>query len=388
MAKTSEHPTKSKATIASVNKDIAQAAVAKFLDFVEQGGHSWDKGHTGKSAGLARPINLSTGKEYSGFNAVMLGLASPYSSNQWITGKQLKVIRDKMVADGVPENKLPYIRQDEKGNYEKATMGIFSKPMPFKKTTKDAASGEEKIEAGVSFMSSTFWVYNAEQIENCPGQEIIKGMEREFDPVAGAEQAMEALKAKTGLKIKFDKGNYYVPSSDEIHLFPKEAFKSEYDFYGTALHEVGHCMAAKHRCNEEDALRNRFGDKAYAHEELRAEITSLLLSLDMGIAPSEDHLKNHAAYVESWKRDLPNNPSVLLSAFSRADGRVNAIRKVVHEYALEQGIEPLIQAPRAERAPEVKPTLDVEKKRVATPTVAVPAATPARPKPRAMELSL
>jgi antirestriction protein ArdC len=369
----------SKASIASVNDDIGRKAVEKFLELVEQGGHSWDKGHTASGSSiLQRPINMSTGKEYSGYNAVMLGLGSPYASNRWITYNQLSAMREKMQKEGVAEDKLPFLRQGEK-----ASMGIFSKPMPYEKKSVDAQSGEEKVDKGMRFMNSTFYVFNAEQIENCPGQEIVAGMDRAFEPVAGAEQIMDALKAQTGLKIMFDKGNYYRPSNDEIHLFPKEAFKSEYDFYGTALHEVGHSMAAKHRCDEEGALRNRFGDKSYAQEELRAEITSLLLNLDVGIAPSEDHLKNHAAYVESWKRDLPNNPGVLLSAFSRADERVNAIRKVVHAYAAEQGIEPLIQAPRPDRAPEAAPAKAPEAKTEAAPKPAAP-----RAKPRGMEMSL
>ena len=54
-------------------------------------------------------------------------------------------------------------------------------------------------------------------------------------------------------------------------------------------------------------------------EELRAEIASIFMAQDLGIEPSEDRLQNNAAYIQSWKDEIKENPNALFTAIADAD---------------------------------------------------------------------
>jgi len=60
-------------------------------------------------------------------------------------------------------------------------------------------------------------------------------------------------------------------------------------FYSTLFHEMAHWTGHPSRLNRE--LSNRFGDDAYAMEELIAELASAFLCADLTItnAPRPDH---------------------------------------------------------------------------------------------------
>ena len=65
---------------------------------------------------------------------------------------------------------------------------------------------------------------------------------------------------------------YYRPADDQITLPAFAAFFTPMDYYSTRAHETGHWTAPKHRLDRE--LGKRFGDSAYAVEELVAEVTA------------------------------------------------------------------------------------------------------------------
>lgn len=323
-----------------VNDKIKAEVTAKFLEFLEKGPGAWDKGHAGQSFGA--PVNMATGVPYKGMNVITLSLLSPYSSNQWITYKQLENLREciraVMAEEGkTPEEieaKLPHVRKGEHG-----TKAIFAKPSIYESKRVDSSTGEETTEQRASFLYSQFTVFNAEQIENCPMG--AKGMDRPFEANEGAEMAMAAMIAKTGLKIIHGSGNYYSPSRDEIHLFPKEMFKSEYEYYSTAGHELIHSTLSPSRMDRREALGKRWGDEAYAMEELRAEIGAMYLSSagigsgGMGLEVGDDHIKNHAAYVASWRKALSSDPSELFRAVGDASKCADYVSQKTLEYVAE-----------------------------------------------------
>lgn len=59
--------------------------------------------------------------------------------------------------------------------------------------------------------------------------------------------------------------------------------------------------------------------EAYATEELRAEIASMFMEQDLGIAVEEKHIRNNSAYIEHWKNKIKENPNVLFEAIADAD---------------------------------------------------------------------
>jgi antirestriction protein ArdC len=87
---------------------------------------------------------------------------------------------------------------------------------------------------------------------------------------------------------------------------------SEECYYSTALHELAHWSGAPPRLNRD--LTGRFGNSAYAMEELIAELGSAFLCAQLGI---EGHLQ-HAAYVRSWISVLKADKRAVFTAAAKA----------------------------------------------------------------------
>ena len=113
----------------------------------------------------------------------------------------------------------------------------------------------------------------------------------------------------------------YTPSTDEIHLPPKEAFPSLGEYYATALHELAHWTGHKERLNR--SVTGNHKSPAYAKEELRAELASTYLSLDLGLPMNPT---NHAAYVQSWIKNLKENKMEIFQASTDARKIANYIK--------------------------------------------------------------
>ena len=100
-----------------------------------------------------------------------------------------------------------------------------------------------------------------------------------------------------------------------ITLPERDQFASADGYYATALHEVGHATGHPSRLNRQD-LGHPFGSEAYAREELRAEIASLMLGEQLGIGHDPGQ---HSAYVASWIRALENDPREIFRAAADAE---------------------------------------------------------------------
>ena len=88
---------------------------------------------------------------------------------------------------------------------------------------------------------------------------------------------------------------YYVPSKDFISLPAFAAFKSADSFYGVAFHELGHWTGAKPRLDRDEGMKGRFRDKAYAAEELVAELCAAFLCAEFDM----DGELRHAGYIST-----------------------------------------------------------------------------------------
>jgi antirestriction protein ArdC len=65
---------------------------------------------------------------------------------------------------------------------------------------------------------------------------------------------------------------------------PFAAFHTPMDYYSTRAHETGHWTSKADRCNRE--LGKRFGDNAYAMEELVAELSAAFTMAHVGLRMS------------------------------------------------------------------------------------------------------
>lgn len=86
-----------------------------------------------------------------------------------------------------------------------------------------------------------------------------------------------------------------------------------------------HWTAPTHRCNRE--LGKRFGDHAYAREELIAELGAAFLCADVGITP--EPRADHAAYIASWLTVLREDKRAIVSAASFAQKAADWLHRKV-----------------------------------------------------------
>jgi antirestriction protein ArdC len=90
----------------------------------------------------------------------------------------------------------------------------------------------------------------------------------------------------------------------------RERFTSPELFYATAFHEMIHATGHESRLNRQ--FGKRFGDDAYAFEELVAELGAAFTCAHLGIVDST--VETHADYLQSWIRVLKSDKRAIFTA--------------------------------------------------------------------------
>jgi antirestriction protein ArdC len=151
---------------------------------------------------------------------------------------------------------------------------------------------------------------------------------------------LEALKAKTGLTIMHGGAEaFYQPKLDLIRLPPKKAFRTAEGYFSVALHEGAHSTGHESRlCRD---LSSRFGTEGYAAEELRAQITSAILSAEIGIplAQSQEHIDQHSSYIGSWLKALRDDKMEIFRAAKDAEKICDYMLSLERDYSNEIAAE-------------------------------------------------
>ena len=169
-----------------------------------------------------------------------------------------------------------------------------------------------------------YYVFNASNIEGIPPLEQEPQVNKEWERHNKAENILK----NSGAEIEHITGNKaaYNPASDKIVLPQKRQFSTPDGYYVTALHELGHWTGHESRLNRE--IVNPFGSEKYAREELRAEIASYMVGMQLGIGHDPGQ---HLAYVNSWVRLLESHPTEIFKACADAE----KIRSFVMEFEQE-----------------------------------------------------
>jgi len=242
-------------------------------------------------------MNALTGKRYRGVNVLALWAAAEargFTTGLWGTYRQWQ-------AKGA---------QVRKG--EKSSLVVFFKDLAVDETNPE--TGE--TDRGRRLVAKASYVFNATQVDGFSLPE----------PAAPSNPAevlsqVEAYVTATGARVAFGgEGAFYRPLTDTIHMpdrarFVGSATSSPTEcLYSTLLHELTHWTGIKPRCVRE--FGKRFGDDAYAMEELVAELGAAFLCADLGIAntPRPDH----AAYISHWLTVLKADKKAIFTAASKA----------------------------------------------------------------------
>jgi antirestriction protein ArdC len=169
-------------------------------------------------------------------------------------------------------------------------------------------------------MLREYTVFNVDQCENLP-ERIVAPAAAKLNNPDERSAAIDAFLACTGANIREGSGEaYYLPGADFISLPRFEAFKNGAHFYSTTFHELGHWTGHKSRLARD--LRHRFGERAYAAEELVAELCSAFLCAEFSI----DGDLRHAGYIENWIGLLKADTRAFFTACSNAQAAADFLR--------------------------------------------------------------
>jgi antirestriction protein ArdC len=273
--------------------DVYSRVTAKIISELEQGTSPWMKPWNAEHAAgrITRPLRAN-GQPYRGVNVLLLwgeAEAQGYNAPIWITYKQAATLGAQ-------------VRKGEHGS-----LVVYADK--FTKTETDAHGHES--ERTIPFMKG-YTVFNVEQVQGLPDHFYGKAeAPQQIDRIPH----IEAFFAATGAKIQHG-GNraFYAPSRDFVQMPPRESFKDAESYAATLAHELTHWTAHPSRLARE--LGKRFGDQAYAAEELIAEMGSAFLCADLSITP--EVREDHASYLAHWLQVLKEDSRAIFTAASQA----------------------------------------------------------------------
>ena len=279
-------------------KDFRQKLTDQIVEQLKSGKCAWAKPwDEGAAFMLTAPRNAITGRKYNGFNSLNLMSQQMYkgaSDPRWITYAQVK-----KGGFAIPKDKIMNFMPVEYWQFDKEV----------KRKNPDTGKDEKitvKLDKPRVFYTN---VYHASDVEGLPPYE--PETRQEWEILARAEQILAA----SGADIRHGgESAYYSPSRDQIQLPPHEAFPDDGAYYEVALHELGHWTGHETRQNRD--LTGGFGSESYAREELRAQLSSLFLSAELGIPYDTTR---HAGYIGSWVKVLEQDKNEIFRAARDAE---------------------------------------------------------------------
>ncbi len=272
--------------------DLYQDVTDRIIAQMEKGVLPWARPWSADKAPFDFPNNAATGNHYSGINILLLWdaqLEGEHSTHSWLTYKQAQSLGGN-------------VRKGERGS----TVCYASTFTPQKEKT--AAAQEGRDARAIGFLKR-YTVFNADQCDGL-GDKFTPAEpmpEREMIPAA------EAVIAATGADFRHG-GNkaFYSPFHDFIQTPHQQKFDDQINYYRTAFHELGHWTGHKSRLDRD--LKNGFGSKDYAREELIAEMSAAFSCARLGITPTV----RHADYLGSWLKVLKEDKRAIFKAASMA----------------------------------------------------------------------
>ncbi len=275
---------------ANEKRDVYRKVTDAIINAIEQGSvGTWRMPWHTSGRYAFSPINAVSKKPYRGVNTLCLWAAAQakgYERGEWATYQQWQE-RGGQVRKG-----------------EKATTVVFWKFANDSTESQDEESNRFRL-----LFTRGYSVFNAAQVDG-------------YTPTPDTDLSIperiahaETFFATIGATVCHG-GNqaYYAPATDHIQMPPFQAFAESTAYYSTLAHEHTHYTAHTSRCDRQ--LGKRFGDSAYAAEELIAELGAAFTCAHLGLStePREDH----ASYIQSWLKVLKADSRAIFTAASKA----------------------------------------------------------------------
>jgi len=263
------------------------------------------------------PVNLR-GTPYRGINHILLS-GSGHASNIWGTFKQWKE-HDCNVRKG-----------------ERSQLVVLWK---FFQEADGEGNATEKTAA---VMTRYYRVFNSQQVEGDHARTVeakFRDKLKDHDPIAQAQSFVTGYASNERLPVRNSDRAYYAGGiAEHIGMPELGQFHSPEHYYSVFAHEITHSTGNVNRLKRD--MSGRFGNQAYAFEELVAELGSAMICGTLGLEarPREDH----AQYIKGWLSCLRGDNKFVISAASHAQKAA--------DYALESAaaVQQAVAAKEAQR---------------------------------------
>ena len=302
--------------------DVHEAITAKIIAAIEAGTGEFQMPWHRPGVAFTIPKNALTEKTYRGSNILSLWIdadAKKFEHQTWATFKQWQELGAQ-------------VRKGEKGSL----IVKYGEWVPQNSATnasadaKTATGGSDESQAKRLFAKAA-WVFNVQQVD---GYAITPAVPR--PDLTTRLTHVDAFIANTGAEFREGGQRAFYRHRDsrgegdfiqmpERNLFIGTATSMPTESYeSTRLHETAHWAGAAHRLNRD--FGERFGDKAYAFEELVAELSAAYLcaGLEITNTPRADH----AQYIANWLEVLKGDTKAVFSAASLATRAVDYLHSL------------------------------------------------------------
>lgn len=243
------------------------------------------------------PTNAATQAEYKGVNVLSLWIAAQslgYPTALWASFRQWQQLG-------------AHVRKGERG-----TLIVFYKRIEAKPFE---AEDDDRMRR-LRFVLKASHVFNRAQVDGYQDAEPPEPI-TEAQRISEIDAFVKAVNATVHhgyavARYRHDVDVIEMPNAEWFIETPSGP--AVHSYYAVLLHELTHWVGGPSRLNRE--FGSRFGDHAYAFEELVAELGAAFLCAAFGIGT--EPRPDHATYVSSWLSVLKRDPKAIFAAASKA----------------------------------------------------------------------
>lgn len=275
-------------------RDLYAEVTRRVVEALDRGVRPWSCPWSRGAAGGGMLPRRHGGEPYRGVNVLLLWSAAMergFTSRTWLTYRQAEALGGQ-------------VRKGERG-----TMVVYAGQFSPSKEGTEAAEGEAPARRSVAFLRS-YTVFNTEQVDGlaAPAAPEAPGA---VQPDADAL----ALVARSGATVRHGGDRaFYAPGPDLVQMPEASRFRDAAAYFGTLAHELVHWTGHPDRLARQ--FGQRFGDQAYAMEELVAELGAAFVCAGSQLSP--EPREDHAAYLAEWLAVLKHDKRAIFTAAAQA----------------------------------------------------------------------